>query len=114
MEGKKIEDVVLEDLQAFIQDLYEKGITARSQARIISGLRAFYKFLLYDGTLTDDPTALLDAPKIGLHLPDVLSVEEIESIISVIDLTFAICALICWAQALPSMIFIREQINPNT
>ncbi len=87
LEGKKIEDVVLEDLQAFIQDLYEKGITARSQARIISGLRAFYKFLLYDGTLTDDPTALLDAPKIGLHLPDVLSVEEIEAIISVIDLS---------------------------
>ncbi|MBR6161279.1 MAG: site-specific tyrosine recombinase XerD [Bacteroidales bacterium] len=87
LNGKKLEDVLLEDLQAFIQDLYEKGITARSQARIISGLRAFYKFLLYDGTLTEDPTTLLDSPKIGLHLPDVLSIEEIEAIINVIDLS---------------------------
>ncbi len=87
LQGKPLEDVKLEDLQAFVQNLYNEGLSARSQARVISGLRAFYRFLIYDGTLQDDPTTLLDAPKIGLHLPDVLSVEEIEAIIGVIDLS---------------------------
>lgn len=84
---KELQTVSREDCQAFLKDLYDKGIAPRSQARILSGVKSFYRFLLYDGTLTEDPTELLDAPKIGLHLPDVLSIEEIEAIISVIDLS---------------------------
>ncbi len=84
---KALETATLENLQNFLRDLVEKGVATRSQARIVSGVRAFYRFLLYDGTIKDDPTLLLDAPKIGLHLPDVLSVPEIEALISVIDLS---------------------------
>ena len=84
---KPMESAQLEDLQAFIKHLYEEGIATRSQARVISGIKSFYGFLLYDGTLTEDPTELLDAPKIGLHLPDVLSIPEIESILNSIDLS---------------------------
>lgn len=84
---KALETATLEDLQHFLRSLVEKGTATRSQARIVSGIRAFYRFLVYDGTIKDDPTLLLDAPKIGLHLPDVLSVPEIEALISVIDLS---------------------------
>lgn len=84
---KELQTVSREDCQAFLKDLYDKGIAPRSQARILSGVKAFYRFLLYDGKISEDPTELLDAPKIGLHLPDVLSIEEIEAIISVIDLS---------------------------
>lgn len=84
---KPMESAQLEDLQAFIKHLYEEGIATRSQARVISGIKSFYGFLLYDGTLTEDPTELLDAPKIGLHLPDVLSIPEIEAILNGIDLS---------------------------
>lgn len=84
---KPLETVQLEDLQLFLRSLVEKNIKPRSQARIVSGIKSFYRFLLYDGTIQDDPTVLLDAPKIGLHLPDVLSVPEIEAIINVIDLS---------------------------
>ena len=87
LEHKPLETATLEDLQRFVQDLVEKGISPRSQARIVSGVKGFYRFLLYDGAIHDDPTALLDAPKIGLHLPDVLSLPEIEAIINVIDLS---------------------------
>lgn len=84
---KPMESAQLEDLQAFVKHLYEEGIATRSQARVISGIKSFYGFLLYDGTLTADPTELLDAPKIGLHLPDVLSIPEIETILNGIDLS---------------------------
>lgn len=87
LEEKKMEEATREDCQAFLKAIYERGVAPRSQARILSGIKAFYRFLLYDGVLTEDPTELLYAPKIGLHLPDVLSIEEIEAIISVIDLS---------------------------
>ncbi len=84
---KSVEDANLEDLQAFLKNMYEQGAATRSQARVISGVKAFYRFLLYDEVLKEDPTELLDAPKIGFHLPDVLSISEVESIIQVIDLS---------------------------
>ena len=87
LEGTDLKKVTLEDLQHFVQKLVEDGIATRSQARIVSGIKAFYRFLVYDGTLQDDPAELLNAPKIGMHLPDVLSVPEIEAIIAVIDLS---------------------------
>ena len=84
---KKLEDVKLEDLQAFLATLYDENISARSQARIISGLKSFYKFLLFEHKIEHDPTELLDAPKIGRHLPEVLSIPEIEAILNGIDLS---------------------------
>ncbi len=87
LSGKPLEKVALSDLQSFLHQLYAQGAATRSQARIISGIRAFYRFLMYEGTLDNDPTALIDAPKIGLHLPDVLSIQEIEAMMNVIDLS---------------------------
>jgi integrase/recombinase XerD len=84
---KKMEDATFEDLQQFLKHLYKSDYNARSQARIISGMRAFYRYLIYANVLETDPTELLDAPKIGMHLPDVLTVEEIQSVMDVIDLS---------------------------
>ena len=84
---KKMEDATFEELQQFLKHLYKSDYNARSQARIISGMRAFYRYLIYANVLETDPTELLDAPKIGMHLPDVLTVEEIQSIMEVIDLS---------------------------
>lgn len=74
-------------LSKFLKYINELGMSPRSQARVISGLKAFYRFLLLDDRITDDPTALLESPKIGRKLPEVLTVSEIDSIISVIDLS---------------------------
>ncbi len=87
-EDIKAENVTLDDLQQFIAQLYDIGINARSVARIISGgIRSFYNFMVLDGYMETDPTELLDTPKIGLKLPTVLSLEEIENLMSVIDLS---------------------------
>ena len=83
----KIADATFEELQKFLKHLYESDFNARSQARIVSGMRAFYRYLIYANVREDGPTELLDAPKSGMHLPDVLTVEEIEKIFSVIDLS---------------------------
>ena len=83
----KITDATFEELQKFLKHLYESDFNARSQARIVSGMRAFYRYLIYANVREDDPTELLDAPKIGMHLPDVLTVEEIQDIMDVIDLS---------------------------
>lgn len=77
----------LNDLQQFIRWVAELGMTSTSQARIISGIRAFYKYCSLEQIVTNDPTVLLEAPKLKRALPDVLSVDEIESIISQIDLS---------------------------
>ena len=89
LDGEKIkpEDVELEDLQHFAASLHDIGVTARSQCRILSGIRSFYKFLVTDGYIQDDPTELLESPQSGDHLPEVLSVEEIDMIESAIDLS---------------------------
>jgi len=75
----------LNDLEAFSAGLHDIGIVPRSQARILSGIRSFYHFLMMSNVIDADPTELLEGPKIGLHLPDVLTVEEIDSIINAVD-----------------------------
>ncbi|MBQ4446298.1 MAG: site-specific tyrosine recombinase XerD [Prevotella sp.] len=89
LEGEGIDavNVELEDLQHFAASLHDIGVTARSQCRILSGIRSFYKFLVTDGYIQDDPTELLESPQLGDHLPEVLSVEEIDMIESAIDLS---------------------------
>ena len=85
--GLQPESVKLENLEHFAAGLHDIGITPRSQARILSDVRSFYKFLLMDRRIDALPTELLPSPKIGEHLPEVLSVEEIDRIISGIDLS---------------------------
>ncbi len=81
------EQVQLADLQHFLRFITELGMRATSQARIISGLRAFYKYCLLERLSNTDPTVLLEAPKLRRALPDVLTFEEIEAIIAQIDLS---------------------------
>jgi integrase/recombinase XerD len=84
---KSPSDIALKDLQQFIQWIAELGMTQRSQSRIISGIRAFYKYCLLEEIVKKDPTTLLEAPKLMRQLPDVLAFEEIEKIIAAIDLS---------------------------
>jgi len=86
---KNPSEIELKDLQQFVKWISELGMTQSSQARIISGLRTFYKYCLLEDISTTDPTTLLEAPKLKRSLPDVLSFDEIENIISQIDLSTA-------------------------
>lgn len=83
------EEVDSKLLQQFIQWIGETGLNARTQSRIISGIKAFYKYLLLEERIKSDPSALLEAPRIGRKLPEVLSVEEIDKLFSFIDLSKA-------------------------
>ena len=80
-------NISVNEIREFIAYLNSKNISARSQARIISGVKAFFKYLIIEDYITNDPTMLIENPKIGLKLPEVLSVDEIELIISSIDLS---------------------------
>ena len=85
---KKItpERVKLEHLKSFVEWLNERGVSPRTQARTISGIKSFFKYLLIEEKITSDPTALLESPKIGRKLPDILSMEEIDKLINAVDL----------------------------
>ncbi len=80
-------EVELKDLQHFLKWVNELGMTATSQARIISGIRSFYKYCLMEQITNTDPSALLEAPKTRRKLPDVLNLDEIENMLSKIDLS---------------------------
>jgi integrase/recombinase XerD len=80
-------EIVLKDLQQFLKWISDLGMMASSQARIISGLRAFYKYCLLEQISDKDPTTLLESPKLKRALPDTLSFEEIENMIGQIDLS---------------------------
>ena len=86
-ENKDVREITYDDLQQFVAQLHDIGIHPRSQARIISGVKSFYRFLLLDDYITNDPTELLESPKIGLKLPEVLTVHEINQILDTIDLS---------------------------
>ncbi len=89
MQAKKLEpeQVKLDDLHAFVIWAAELGMMPSSQARMISGIKAFYKYLLLSNAIEDDPSELLEAPKIGRKLPDTLNHEEVERLIAAIDLS---------------------------
>lgn len=86
-EGKDVREVALEDLEHFSAGLHDIGIHPRSQCRILSGVRAFFRFLQLDGYRDDDPTELLESPQIGDHLPEVLSTAEVDQLEASIDLS---------------------------
>ncbi|MBP5556604.1 MAG: site-specific tyrosine recombinase XerD [Bacteroidales bacterium] len=85
---KKLENVEISDLQDFAKYLQkDQEVKATSQARILSGVRAFYRFLVLEGTLETNPAQLIDTPKLARKLPTVLSVPEVEAIINAVDLS---------------------------
>ncbi|HBG88493.1 MAG TPA: site-specific tyrosine recombinase XerD [Marinilabiliaceae bacterium] len=77
--------VTLPELKGLMEWVSSRGISPRTQARIISGIKSFYKFLLIEEKIEKDPTALLEAPRIGRKLPEVMTVEEIDTIINAVD-----------------------------
>ncbi len=88
-EGRALAPVKLSrtDLLEFVQQIHLTGVGERTQARIISGIKAFYKYLLIEDAITENPAAMLETPRIGRKLPEVLSVEEIERLIGAIDMS---------------------------
>ena len=87
--GKEIKptEVKLSDLKHFIEWVNKLGMSSGTQARVISGIKGFYKYLLLEDIIQTDPTTLLESPRIGRKLPDILSVEEIDKIMAAIDLS---------------------------
>ncbi|MCM1222519.1 MAG: site-specific tyrosine recombinase XerD [Lachnospiraceae bacterium] len=81
-----LENISEADLQAFVASLHDVGISPRSQARIISGLRSFYKFMRLERYVPADPTALLEFPRLSQRLPEVLTVEEIDAMEAAVDM----------------------------
>ena len=86
-EQKDIRDVTLHDLEHFSAGLHDIGIHPRSQCRILSGIRSFFRFIQLDGYRDDDPTELLESPQIGDHLPEVLTTEEVDRLEASIDVS---------------------------
>lgn len=82
-----LNEVTLDTLHNFIAELHDLGISSRSQARIISGIKSFFRFLKLENKIDNNPASLLETPKVGRKLPEVLTVEEIDEMISFIDMT---------------------------
>lgn len=86
-EGIDPADAALEDLRHFAAGLIDIGISPRSQCRILSGVRSFYRFMLVDGRVENDPTELLESPQLGSHLPEVLTIDEVDRMEAAVDLS---------------------------
>ena len=82
-----IAEITHHDIEDFFANLYDLGITASSQARILSGLKSFYRYLIQEKICEEDPTLLVSFPSIGRHIPEVLNYEEIVSMLDCIDLS---------------------------
>jgi integrase/recombinase XerD len=80
-------EVTYDDLTRFITFMNELGIARRSQARMLSGIRAFYHYMIMDEVMIEDPTVLVESPKLEQYLPDILSIEEIDTLLSNVDLS---------------------------
>lgn len=87
LKSKTPEKLKMQDIEKFLSWLHSFGLGERSQARILSGIKAFYKYLLIEDLIKDDPTDLIEGPKISRKIPDVLSTEELEAIMESIDLS---------------------------
>lgn len=86
-EGVTVDKITLTDLQQFAADCYDLGIAIRTLARIISGIKSFFHWLVHENLIEVDPTLLLEGPRVGRKLPEVLSIEEIDSMIDAIDMS---------------------------
>lgn len=86
-ESKPLSSVTLDDLQNFFASLHDIGISPSSQSRIVSGLKSFFRYMKLEGYLDENPAILLEKPRTGRHLPEVLTVEEIDAMIDCIDMS---------------------------
>ncbi len=84
--GLSIDTATDADVETFVAALHDLGISPRSQARVISGIKSFYKFLTLQGFVSHNPTLLIEPPQLGRHLPEVLTVQEIDAMVAAIDL----------------------------
>lgn len=82
-----VTELTFNDLKEFVAVLYDLGLSARTQARITSGVKQFFGFLLIEDVLNDDPSELLEMPRIGRKLPEVMTIEEVDALIAAIDLS---------------------------
>ena len=82
----KIKDIEYIHLKSFVTELYDLGLSARSQARIISGIKQFFSYLMLENLINQDPSSLLEQPKLGRKLPEVLSIEEVDLLIAAVNL----------------------------
>ena len=87
-----LKDIQQEDIEEFFAHLYDLGLSASSQARILSGIKKFYSYLIQEKIVVENPTLLISSPSIGRHLPDVLTYQEITSMIDCIDLSLSRCS----------------------
>lgn len=87
--GHGIEDATYEELEAFVYSQFSGNTSARSQARILSGIHSFYRFLLYHNYRDDDPSELIEMPRKELHLPNTLTLEEVNKLVEAVDLSKA-------------------------
>lgn len=85
--GRPLTAVTTDDIQSFLAGLFDIGIQPRSQARILSGIRSLFRFMMTDGYIEQDPTELIPSPKLGEHIPEVLTPEEVDMMENTIDLT---------------------------
>ena len=83
------DQITLQQLKAFVQWVNELGMTATTQSRVISGIRSFYKYLLVENLVDNDPATLLEAPRLSRKLPGILSIQEIDKLIDAVDLSKA-------------------------
>ncbi|MCM1519687.1 MAG: tyrosine recombinase XerD [Lachnoclostridium sp.] len=86
-ESVALEDVTTDTLRLFLGQLHDLGVAERTQARMVAGMRIFFKFLTLESYIANDPTELLESPRIGLHIPEVLTLDEIDAMIGAIDLS---------------------------
>jgi len=84
---KEAKDLVYEDLKEFITELYDLGLSERTQARIISGIKHFFLFLVLENEIIVDPSELLEMPSLGKKLPEILTIEEVDQMIDAVDLS---------------------------
>ena len=82
-----IADLTSDDLHAFVAEIHSLGVAERTQARIVSGVRSFFRYLVVEGVVEVNPAARIESPKPGLHLPEVLTVEEVQRMFDAIDVT---------------------------
>ena len=82
-----IEKATFNDLQGFVYEQFDDGSNSRTQSRVLSGVRSFYRFLLYHNLRDDDPSELLESPRKEQHLPEVLSLDEVNRLVEAVDLS---------------------------
>lgn len=84
--GIAVERCTYEDLQGFLRELSDSGVSNATVVRVVSSIKSFYRYLEFEGVIKEDPSVLVESPKLGRHLPDVLSVEEVDKIVEAVDL----------------------------